>query len=130
MITSTKCSILLSKQKGSRQYNFQNDDRPERTSSEQHNQFRLGCLNWDSFFDAFSSSHSTLGAFFTEYRKNQSFNGLVEYLNPALFATIANREDNPSFFEAMNCPEAGGFIAAMEAEILTFIKHDVFDIVK
>ena len=34
---------------------------------------------------------------------------LINYLNPFLFATIANQEDNPTFTEAMNGPDAAGF---------------------
>jgi hypothetical protein len=32
---------------------------------------------------------------------------------------MANIDDNPTFKEAMTCPDTGGFITAMEAEILT-----------
>jgi hypothetical protein len=45
-------------------------------------------------------------------------------------ATMANKDDdNPTFKEAMAGPDAGGFITAMEAEILTLIELDVFKIV-
>jgi hypothetical protein len=42
---------------------------------------------------------------------------------------MANKDDNPTFKEAMAGPDAGGFITAMEAEILTLIELNVFDIV-
>jgi hypothetical protein len=32
---------------------------------------------------------------------------------------MANKDDNPTFKEAMAGPDAGGFITVMEAEILT-----------
>jgi hypothetical protein len=38
---------------------------------------------------------------------------LVEYLNPALFMTVANQDDNPTLTEAMNSPDAAGFFKAM-----------------
>jgi hypothetical protein len=44
-------------------------------------------------------------------------------------ATMANKDDNPTFKEAMAGPDAGGFITAMEAEIRTLIELDVFEIV-
>jgi hypothetical protein len=42
---------------------------------------------------------------------------------------MANKDDNPTFKEAMTGPDAGGFITAMEAEILSLIELNVFDIV-
>jgi hypothetical protein len=42
---------------------------------------------------------------------------------------MANKDDNPTFKEAMAGPDVGGFITAMEAEILTLIELNVFEIV-
>jgi hypothetical protein len=44
-------------------------------------------------------------------------------------ATLANQDDNPTFKEIMAGPDAGGFITAMEAEIVTLIELNVFDVV-
>ena len=54
---------------------------------------------------------------------------LLEYLNPALLITLANKEENSTFKEAMISPEAAGFVSAMETEIPTLIELDVFEIV-
>jgi hypothetical protein len=42
---------------------------------------------------------------------------------------MENKDDNPTLKEAMAGPDAGGFIIAMEAEIVTLIELDVFEIV-
>ena len=64
-----------------------------------------------------------------EHQQNLAFGNLVNYLNPALLATLANKDNNPTFAEAMSSPEAAGYIAAMEKEILTLIEKNVFEIV-
>jgi hypothetical protein len=38
-------------------------------------------------------------------------------------ATMANKDNNPTFKEAMAGPDAGGFITAMEAEVLSRSKQ-------
>ena len=96
-----------------------------------HNEHKLGCLNWDSLLDLCSSSHSALGAFAAEHNKFLSpYFNLVEYLNPALLITMANKADNPTYSEAMNGPDASGFIEAMEKEMLTLIQLNVFEIME
>ena len=42
---------------------------------------------------------------------------------------MANKDDNPTFKEAMISPDAGGFMTAMDIEIKTLISLDVFDLV-
>ena len=37
-----------------------------------------------------------------------SYGNLVEYLNPALFATMANRGDHPIYAEALYGPDSYG----------------------
>ena len=66
----------------------------------------------------------TKGAFIADHSHNLS------YLNPALFATIANKEDYPTYAEALYGPDSSGFISAMETEILTLIELNVFDAIK
>lgn len=40
--------------------------------------------------------------------------GLVEDRHPAVFATLANASDNPNYHQAMNGPDADGYLLAME----------------
>jgi hypothetical protein len=70
------------------------------------------------------------GSFIPEHRHYLSKTNLLNYLNPAILATMAKKDDNPTFKEAMTGPDAGGFTKAMEAEILTLIELDVFEIVE
>ena len=42
----------------------------------------------------------TMGAFMADHSWNLSYVNVVVYLNPALFATMANKEDHPTFVEA------------------------------
>jgi hypothetical protein len=53
---------------------------------------------------------------------------LVEYLNPGLYMTVANQDDNPTLTEAMNGPGAAGFFKAMEQKLETLIQMEVFTI--
>ena len=55
---------------------------------------------------------------------------LVDYLNPALFITLANKEDHPTLKEAMNGPDAKGFFKAMEIEINQLAKMKAFVVVE
>ena len=52
-----------------------------------------------------------------EHSQNLLYGNLVEYLNPALFATMANKEDNPTYREAMSGSNKVGFIAAIGKDI-------------
>jgi hypothetical protein len=75
---------------------------------------------------------TTLDAFACELHKNTVYeNGqqLLEYFNPALLVTVADKEDNPTLKEAMNGPDAAGFMKAMEIEIETLIKMSAFIVV-
>jgi hypothetical protein len=123
MFNSTPCP------KGSKQITFRKTDQPPRVTRESINQQFLSQLRWDKFTHTCSNTHSALGSFVSEHRRYLSKNNLLDYLNPALLATMANKDDNPTFKEAMAGPDAGGFITAMEAEILTLVELDVFEIV-
>ena len=65
-----------------------------------------------------------------DHSQNLSYRNLVEYLNPALFATMTNKDDHPTYTEELYGPDSGGFICAMETDILTLIELNVFNIVK
>ena len=69
----------------------------------------------------------TIGAFIVDHSQNLAYGNLVEYLNPALFATMANKEDHHTYSEALYRHDSSGFICAMETEILTLIELNVFD---
>ena len=58
-----------------------------------------------------------------------SHGNLVNYLNPALLVTMANKEDNPTFMEAVNGPDAVDFMEAMKLEFSTLVEMETFDIV-
>ena len=115
---------------GPRQMLFKGNDRPHRITRETLNQQFLSELNWAKLLYVCKTTHSSIGAFMSEHNKSLSYDNLVGYLNPALFSTMANKEDNPTFKEAMCGPDAAGFIEAMEAEIVTLIELGVFDILE
>jgi hypothetical protein len=115
--------------KGSRQITFRKTDQPPRVTRESINQQFLSKLRWDQSTHTCTNAHSTLGSFISEHRCYLSKSNLLDYLNPAALVTMANKDDNPTFKEAMAGPDAGGFITAMEAEILILIELDVFEIV-
>jgi hypothetical protein len=63
-----------------------------------------------------------------QIESQQSGTQLVEYLNPALYMTVANQDDNPTLTEAMNGPDAAGFFKAMEQKLETLIQMEVFTV--
>ena len=71
---------------------------------------------------------STTG--FIDHSQNLLYGNLVEYLNTALFATMGNTEDDPTYVDALYGPDSCGLVCAMETEILTLIELKVFDNVK
>jgi hypothetical protein len=98
----------------------------------QLNSYHLTCLNWSLLLNACHTGLTTLDAFACELHKNTVYeNGqqLLEYFNPALLVTVADKEDNPTLKEAMNGPDAAGFMKAMEIEIETLIKMSAFIVV-
>jgi hypothetical protein len=98
----------------------------------QLNSYYLTCLNWSKLINVCHTGITTLDAFKSELLKNITYeNGqqLLEYFNPALLIAVANKEDNPTLKEAMNSPDAAGFMKAMEIELDTLIKMQAFIIV-
>jgi hypothetical protein len=98
----------------------------------QLNSYHLTCLNWSALLNVCHTGLTTLDAFACELHKNTvSENGqrLLEYFNPALLVTVADKEDNPTLKEAMNGPDAVGFMKAMGIEIETLIKKNAFIVV-
>jgi hypothetical protein len=124
MFDSTPCP------KGSKQITFRKTDQPSRVTRESINQQFLSKLRWDQFTHTCTNTHSSLGSFISEHRRYLSKTNLLNYLNPAALITMANKDDNPTFKEAMAGPDAAGFITAMEAEIMILIELDVFEIVE
>jgi hypothetical protein len=113
MFDSTPCP------KGSKQITFRKTDQPSRVTRESINQQFLSKLWWDQFTHTCTNAHSALGSFISEHQRYLSKSNLLDYLNPAALATMTNKDDNPTFKEAMAGPDAGGFTTAMGAEILT-----------
>ena len=70
-----------------------------------------------------------MGAFASEFRKNLDSLNLCDYFNPALLISVAGKEDNPTFTEAMNGPDSAGFLEAMKIEIGTLLRMETFDVV-
>ena len=109
---------------------FNSVNKLPRIPGEKLNQQFLACLQWDKLLTYCSiTGTSTLSMFATEHKKNTLYNTICEYLNPALLVTMANKDDNPTFSEAMVSPDRGGFIAAMEVEVQTLIDMTAFDVV-
>jgi len=113
---------------GSKQVMFKHANRLPKVPGERLNQQYLGNLSWSALLSTCNQLTGTLGSFASEHQKS-SYDRLVEYLNPALFMTMANKEDNPTLKEAMASPDAAGFIAAMELEVRTLMELNVFEIV-
>ena len=113
---------------GSKQVMFNGTSRYPKVSGERLNNQYLSNLNWDTLRGLCTKSHSALGSFIVEHQKN-TYDGLVNYLNPAAFITLANQEDNPTFKEAMVGPDAAGFIQAMEIEVRTLDALNAYSLV-
>ena len=90
----------------------------------------LAGLDWSTLYDPGGYGTTTFGAFVSEFQKHLDPCDLCEHLNPALLTTIAGKEDNPAFTEAMNGTDAAGFLEAMKTEIATLIRMKTFTVVK
>ena len=98
----------------------------------QLNSYYLTCIDWSKFINVLSTTTTTLDAFNCELQKNIVYEKgikLLEYFNPALLIAVVNKEDNPTLKEAMNGPDASGFMKAMEIEIDTLMKMQAFIVV-
>jgi hypothetical protein len=98
----------------------------------QLNSYYLTYLNWSKLLNVCHTDLTTLDAFVCEVNRNATYENsqqLLEYFNPALLVTVADKEDNPTLKEAMNGPDAAGFMKAMEIEIETLIKMSAFIVV-
>ena len=115
---------------GPKQHSYKGGDQPARISYKSINQQYLAELGWAKLVNMCSITVGTMGAFMAVYSQNLLYRNLVEYLNPALFATMANKEDHPAYVEALYGPDSCGFVGAMETKILTLIELDVFELVE
>jgi len=86
----------------------------------------LMTLHWNEFMTGLKKG--TLGGYAIEAIKNMQ-DGCLEYFNPSLLAAKANSEDQPTFEEAMNGPNASGFKQAMDKEIETLEANHTWDVV-
>jgi hypothetical protein len=97
-----------------------NNNRLPRVPTERLNASYISGLKWNCLLAMCHDNLSTLGSFIVEHQQYlttlPSGAQLAEYLNPALFMTVANQDDNPTLTEAMNGPDAAGFFKAMEQE--------------
>jgi hypothetical protein len=113
--------------------NDKNNNRLPRVATERLNASYLAGLKWDRLTNLCHDKLSTLGSFIVEHQQYlttlPSGTQLVEYLNPAIYITVANQDDNPTLTEAMNGPDAAGFFKAMEQELDTLITMEVFTVV-
>ena len=114
---------------GSQQFSYTHPDRPQQVNRDTLSQKYFAELHWDSLLNVTEASYSTMGSFITKHNQYLSYGNIVEYLNPALFMTIANKEGNLTYREAMSGPDKSGFIAAMGKEILTLMELHVYDLV-
>jgi hypothetical protein len=109
-----------------------NNNRLPRVPTERLNASYISGLKWNRLLATCHDNLSTLGSFIVEHQQYlttlPSGAQLVEYLNPALFMTVANQDDNPTLTEAMNGPDAAGFLKAMEQELETLIQMEVFTV--
>jgi hypothetical protein len=92
--------------------NFNSADNP-RFRLDHLNRQHLMTLKWQAFVNL--CQHGMLGAFATEARKH-TIEGYLEEFNPALLATLANKEDHPTWEEAMNGPLSNGYWKAAQTE--------------
>ena len=115
-------------------FHANSDQRLPRVSGEKLHNSYLSNLKWSTLLTVCSSKLSTLHSFIAEHQQalGYSLHGtpLVNYLNPAIFQTMANKMDTPTFTEAMNGPDSAGFLKAMELEMATLIEMETFDVIK
>ena len=114
-------------------YTKNNNNRLPRIPTERLNANYISGLKWKRLTNLCHDKLSTLNSLIVEHQQYlttlPSGTQLVEYLNPALYITVANQDDNPTLTEAMNGPDAAGFFRAMELELETLIKMEVFTVV-
>jgi hypothetical protein len=98
----------------------------QKLRSGQLNNKYLNSLNWDRALNMLRGG--TLGAMWAkmEQHTDQEY-GTVEWMNPALFSAKANKEDNPTWKEAMSGKSSKGYWQACIKEHETLIKKDVWE---
>ena len=60
---------------------------------------------------------------------NTDADGLLHSLHPLALSAKANSEDAPNFYQAMNGPDAEGWLEAMDKEIQQLLEKDPWDVV-
>ena len=114
---------------GSQQFKYKRPDRPAQVDRDTLDQQYFAGLYWDSLLNVMEALYSTMGSCIAKHNQYLSNRNLVEYLNPALFMTMSNKEDNSTYKEAMCGPYKAGFIAAMGKEMMTLMELKIYDLV-
>ena len=114
---------------GPQQFSFTHSNRPHRVDRDTLSQQYFAGLPCDSLLNVMEASYYTLSSSIAKHNQYLSYGNLVEYLNPDLFVTMTNKEDNPTYRETMSGPNKAGFIAAMGKEVLTLMELNVYDLV-
>ena len=97
---------------------------------ESFNQQYFAELCWAKLLNMCTVTSDTMCAFIADHSQNLFYGNLIEYLNPALFTTMANKEDCPTYAKALYDPYSSGFTSTMETEILVLIELKVFDVIE
>ena len=105
---------------GSKQteYKYNNACLP-RAHGESINDQYLSNLKWNLLLKLCNTNLGSLGSFIAEHQQNLSLGYLVEFLYPALLITMANKDDTPTFIEAVIGPDTAGFPTIMLKEYTT-----------
>lgn len=113
------------KTSGAHQNKFMGSGWPPQVCNNSINQQSLVNLNWIKLLDFCQSAPSTFGAFISEHSQLLSYSNPVEYLNLALFIMTTNKDNNPTYAETMQHPDAAGFLSDMEVEIQILVHMNV-----
>jgi len=114
-------------------FNHTTKDRLPRVSGEQLDKAAMTARKWDCLLRTFTNHLGTLTSFIAEHQRNLEYSydlqPLVDYLNPAILQIVVPNSDTPTFQEAMNGPNAAGFLKAMEIEVDTLQEMNTFEVI-
>ena len=104
-------------------------DKLPRATGESQNNGHIANLQWQSLLNICTSNLGTLGSFVAEHQQQMLYGNLINYLYPALLITMANKDDNSTFLEAVTGQDAARFMEAMKLELSTLVEMKTFNIV-